>query len=128
MKQFISIGCALIVAACSNNMNTKIVEAPLPQATQKDNTQDNYFGTTVADPYRWLENDTAANTLEWVKAQNQTTFAYLNQLPQRQVIKDRLTQIWNYEKYSAPFKEGDYWYFGKTMVYKTKMFFIEPKN
>lgn len=74
---------------------------------------DDFFGTKVNDPYRWLENDTAADTKDWVRRENEVTNKYLSQIPFREAIKQRLTQLWNYEKYSAPFKEGDYTYFYK---------------
>ncbi|TKK70949.1 S9 family peptidase [Ilyomonas limi] len=74
---------------------------------------DDFFGTTVSDPYRWLENDTAADTKAWVKEQVANTKAYLSQIPFRDAIKKRLTALWNYEKFSAPFKEGKYTYFYK---------------
>ncbi len=82
--------------------------------TRKDTTVvDDYFGTEVADPYRWLEDDTSEETAQWVKAENAVTFGYLEQIPYRSAIKDRLTELWNYEKFSAPFKRGDYTYFYK---------------
>jgi len=74
---------------------------------------DDFFGTKVSDPYRWLENDTAADTKDWVRRENEVTSKYLWQIPFRDAIKQRLTELWNYEKYSAPFKEGDYTYFYK---------------
>ena len=74
---------------------------------------DDFFGTSVSDPYRWLENDTAADTRAWVKEQVTNTNAYLSQIPFRDAIKQRLTELWNYEKFSAPFKEGKYTYFYK---------------
>ena len=74
---------------------------------------DDFFGTKVSDPYRWLENDTAEDTKDWVKRENTVTNAYLAQIPFRDAIKQRLTELWNYEKYSAPFKEGAYTYFFK---------------
>lgn len=74
---------------------------------------DEFFGTKVADPYRWLEDDRSAATGDWVKAQNKTTDAYLAQIPFRDAIRKRLTALWNYEKYGAPFKEGKYIYFYK---------------
>ncbi|MFM9578084.1 hypothetical protein, partial [Streptomyces turgidiscabies] len=75
--------------------------------TQKDSTvKDIYFGTTVADPYRWLENDTAANTKAWVTSQNKVTQDYLSKIPFRKKIHDRLTDLWNYDSYSAPSTEG----------------------
>ncbi|WP_276133761.1 prolyl oligopeptidase family serine peptidase [Polluticoccus soli] len=74
---------------------------------------DEFFGTKVNDPYRWLEDDRSAETADWVKRQNDVTNAYLAQIPFRDNIKTRLTELWNYEKYSAPFKEGGYTYFYK---------------
>lgn len=72
-----------------------------------------YFGTTIQDPYRWLEDDRSAETSQWVDAENNVTAAYLNQIPFRAAFKDRLEKLWNYEKFSAPFKEGEYTYFYK---------------
>ncbi len=81
--------------------------------TKKINTVDTYFDSKVSDPYRWLEDDRSAETEAWVKAENKVTFGYLNKIPFRDAIKDRLTQLWNYEKIGAPFKRGDYHYFYK---------------
>jgi prolyl oligopeptidase len=81
--------------------------------TSKADQVDDYFGTKVADPYRWLEDDTSAQTAEWVKAENAVTFAYLDQIPYRQKIQDRLTKIWDYPKVSAPYKEGGRYYYSK---------------
>nr|WP_211229699.1 prolyl oligopeptidase family serine peptidase [Olivibacter sitiensis] len=85
---------------------------PYP-ATKKGDLKDTYFGTEVPDPYRWLENDTAADTKEWVKEENDITQAYLSQIPYRKAMYERLEKLWNYEKFSAPFKEGGYTYFYK---------------
>ena len=74
---------------------------------------DTYFDTEVLDNYRWLEDDYAPNTKNWVEKQNETTFSYLDNIPFRRELKERLEQLWNYEKVSAPFKEGDYTYFYK---------------
>jgi len=81
--------------------------------TKKINTVDTYFETKVPDPYRWMEDDRSAETEAWVKAENQVTFNYLHKIPFRNVIKERLTKLWNYEKIGAPFKHGDYNYFYK---------------
>ncbi|WP_442794438.1 prolyl oligopeptidase family serine peptidase [Pelobium manganitolerans] len=81
--------------------------------SEKGNVTDDYFGTKVADPYRWLENDTSDATKAWVSAQNKVTQDYLAQIPYRDAMKKRLTELWNYEKFSAPFKEGAYTYFYK---------------
>ncbi|MGB0176212.1 MAG: prolyl oligopeptidase family serine peptidase, partial [Owenweeksia sp.] len=82
--------------------------------TRKDTTvADNYFGQEVKDPYRWLENDTSAETEAWVKAENEVTFGYLEDIPYRNAINERLTELWNYERFSAPFVRGEYTYFFK---------------
>lgn len=108
---------AVSVAAC--NSNQKTIEPaehmnlkPYPD-TKKGDVVDNYFGTEVPDPYRWLENDTAADTKAWVAAENEVTNDYLSQIPFRDAMKNRLEKLWNYEKISAPFKEGSYTYFSK---------------
>ncbi|GAA5213366.1 prolyl oligopeptidase family protein [Corallincola platygyrae] len=81
--------------------------------TRVDGTTDEYFGTIVADPYRWLEDDRSDETGAWVKAQNEVTFGYLEQIPYRETLKQRLEALMDYEKASAPFIEGEYSYFYK---------------
>lgn len=108
---------ALVATACHEQKKTidpapNMTLLPYPE-TKKGNVVDNHFGTEVPDPYRWLENDTAADTKAWVKAENKVTNNYLEQIPFRDAIYKRLEKLWNYEKFSAPFKEGDYTYFYK---------------
>ena len=80
--------------------------------TRKSDQVDNYHGVTVTDPYRWLEDLDSEETASWVEAQNAVTFGYLNQIPAKETIKQRLTQLWDYEKYGIPFKQGNrYFYF-----------------
>ena len=80
--------------------------------TKKVDTVDVYFGTQVADPYRWLEDDNSAETAEWVKAQNAVTDSYLEKIPFRNKLKEKLTALTNYEKMGTPWKEeGKYYYF-----------------
>lgn len=95
--------------------------------TAKVDTADNYFGTEVKDPYRWLEDDRSPETEAWVKDQNKTTFGYLEKIPFRNDLKNRLEKLWNYEKLGSPFKKGDYTYFYKNdglqnqyVVYRAK--------
>ncbi len=83
-----------------------------PKANKVEVT-DTYFGTSVIDPYRWLEDDRAENTKKWVEAENEVTQSYLSRIPFRNDIKKRLETLWNYEKFTAPFKEGAYTYFYK---------------
>jgi prolyl oligopeptidase len=83
-----------------------------PVAKKVDQTDD-YHGTRVADPYRWLEDANSAETKAWVDAQNQVTQAYLAQIPQREAIRKRLTKLWNYERYSVPYKEGGRYFYSR---------------
>lgn len=92
--------------------NPEIVMKPYPK-TEKIDQKDVFFGTTVDDPYRWLEDDLAQNTKQWVTAQNEVTQNYLGQIPFRAAIQKRLEGLWNYEKETAPFVEGAYTYFYK---------------
>jgi prolyl oligopeptidase len=87
-------------------------EIAYPKTAKVDHIDD-YFGTKVADPYRWLEDDTAAAVAQWVEAQNAVTFSYLEKIPYRDKIKERLTAIWNYPRYSSPFREGKFYYYYK---------------
>jgi len=81
--------------------------------TRKGDVVDSYFDVDVPDPYRWLEDDRSDETAQWVGAQNDVTFGFLNKIPFRNKIKDRLKTLMDYERISAPFKEGKYEYFYK---------------
>ncbi len=81
--------------------------------TKKVDHVDTYHGTTVPDPYRWLEDDNSAETAQWVEEQNKVTFAYLDKIPYRAKIKERLEQLYNYPKISAPFRKGELYFFSK---------------
>lgn len=104
-----SVSIALIILASKLYQAQKL---NYPE-TKKINHYDEYFGNKVQDPFRWLENDRAEDTKEWVKRQASFTENYLDQIPFREQIRKQLTDIWNYEKVSAPFEEGDYTYFFK---------------
>lgn len=102
--------------------------------TRKVDTVDNYHGTSVADPYRWLEDDNSEETKAWVKAQNIVTQAALSAIPYRDKVRKRLEELWNYTRYSAPFKEGGYYYFTKndglqnqSVWYRQKSLEAEPE-
>ncbi|TWX63792.1 S9 family peptidase [Colwellia demingiae] len=118
-----SILVTSVLAGCTGNSVEQTSE-PMASAQQqaqkinypvtaKGDVVDNFFGTDVADPYRWLEDDRSEETGAWVKAENKVTFDYLSQIPYRGQLKSRLAELWNYEKVGAPFKEGDYSYFYK---------------
>jgi len=81
--------------------------------TKKVDQVDDYFGAKVADPYRWLEDDNAEDTKAWVQAENAVTFGALDKIPFRPKIKERLTEIFNYPRYSSPFRVGEYYFFAK---------------
>src|SRR5690349_21193113 len=81
--------------------------------TQKISHQDEYFGTKVEDPYRWLEDDKSEATKAWVTEQNKVTQAYLSQIPYRKKFQDAIEKVFNYPKYSAPSKKGEWFYFYK---------------
>ncbi|MGC1195975.1 MAG: prolyl oligopeptidase family serine peptidase [Geitlerinemataceae cyanobacterium] len=95
--------------------------------TRKIDRVDEYHGVTVADPYRWLEDPDSDETKAWVDAQNRVTFGYLEQIPQRDRLKERITQLWNYEKYSTPFKEGNrYFYFKNDGLQNQSVLYVLP--
>lgn len=103
----ISISLGFMLTQCDK----KSAPIQYPKTSKVDVT-DTYFGTEVADPYRWLENDTAPEVLEWVKQENKITQDYLNRIPFRDQLKQRLTELSNYEKFGAPFKKhGKYYFF-----------------
>jgi prolyl oligopeptidase len=108
-KLILAIFVMSILISCKGPVKTTI-EYPV---TKKGEVVDDYFGTKVPDPYHWLENDMSAETAEWVKAENKVTFGYLEKIPYRNEIRMRLEKMWNFEKYTAPVKEGEYTYFSK---------------
>jgi prolyl oligopeptidase len=103
----------LFVACNETQSSKKETTAVNYPSTKKVDTVTNYFGTDVKDPYRWLEDDMSQETGDWVKTQNTTTFGYLENIPFREELKERLTTLWNYEKVGPPFKEGAFSYFYK---------------
>jgi prolyl oligopeptidase len=94
--------------------STKPITYP---SSHKSNQVDNYHGTLVTDSYRWLEDPDSEETRAWIEAQNQITFGYLSEIPAREKIKQRLTKLWDYEKYGIPFKEGESLQDGSTERY-----------
>ncbi|MCJ7587251.1 MAG: prolyl oligopeptidase family serine peptidase [Candidatus Aminicenantes bacterium] len=105
---FILIGLAFVLAACDTAPSK--LSYPI---TRKADQVDDYFGTKVADPYRWLEDDNAEEVKAWVQAQNAVTFASLEKIPFRERIRQRLTEIYNYPRYSSPTRVGEYYFFTK---------------
>ncbi|MEW6508604.1 MAG: prolyl oligopeptidase family serine peptidase [Bacteroidota bacterium] len=108
MKNIIKL--TLVIFLITSHIPAQSLKYPL---TKKIEHTDNYHGTIVSDPYRWLEDDQSAETKKWVEIQNQLTFGYLEQIPFREKIKNRLTELFNYEKFSAPTKVGEYYVYSK---------------
>ncbi len=134
MKTTYFLALLLVFASCQSKISMK--EYPM---TEKKEVIDAYFGVEVVDNYRWLEDDLSEETAQWVKQQNEVTFDFLNQIPIKNTLTERLTEIWNYEKLSAPFKRGDYTYFYKNdglqnqyVVYREKdneeEVFLDPNS
>lgn len=118
-RTLVIAACVFFQYACNNNSNTSIlnnykaIPVQYPKTLKDTTVKDTYFGTVVPDPYRWLENDTSAETAAWVKAENEVTQNYLGQIPFRDAIKARYGKLYNYEKYSAPFHQGKHLYYYK---------------
>jgi len=138
MKKIIVI-MVLTTSIATFSQNKKMESLVYPE-TKKTATVDTYFGIEVNDPYRWLENDKSTETAAWVSEENKLTFDYLSKIPFRNKIKERMEKLWNYEKISAPFKEGDYTYFYKnnglqnqSVLYRTdksgkEALFLDPNT
>lgn len=115
----------LFIFACNTDNKQKRMKYEYPQ-TKKIDTVDNYFGTEVPDPYRWLEDDNSEETKAWVIEQNKLTYSYLDSIPFRDKIKNRLTEIYNYERYSTPYKKaGKYFFFKNDGLQSQSVFYIQ---
>ena len=102
MKKLLPIAVVLMAYNCTQPS----IRYP---ETRKDHVVDTFYNVPVEDPYRWLEDDNSEETKEWVKAQNKVTFGYLESLPNREQIKARLTELWDYPKVHAPFNISERW-------------------
>jgi prolyl oligopeptidase len=109
-KKLWAVGGVFLLLFC---LSCQKQEAPVYPVTQKGTQVDDYFGTKVADPYRWLEDDQSPEVKKWVEAENKVTFAYLDKIPFREEIRGRLKAIYNYPRYTAPTKAGEYYFFSK---------------
>ena len=121
-----SIASLLLVAGTLSAQTTTTLTYP---AAARGTQVDNYHGVSIADPYRWLEDVDSPATKEWVAAENRLTDSFLASIPQRQAIRTRLTQLWNYERYSAPFKEnGRYFYFQNTGLQNQSVLYVQDNR
>ena len=98
-----------LISSCNNSADKKIIYP----VTKKGDVIDDYFGTKVPDPYRWMEDDRSEETASWVAEQNKLTFGYLEKIPFRAEIKNRLEKMWNFEKFTAPYRKGEYTYYSR---------------
>jgi prolyl oligopeptidase len=110
---FALLAAVVLLAACASNMDSPSTPKLAYPVTKKGDLVENLHGTPVPDPYRWLEDDNSVETKAWVDAENKVTFAYLEQIPARPKLKERLTKLWNYERYGTPFKDGGRYVFTK---------------
>ena len=110
--KIIIMGSMITLFGCSQN-TTKLSVKEYPETRKDITVVDEYFGTKVADPYRWLENDTTAETAQWVNAQRAVTEDYLSQIPFRETLKQRMTELVNYERFSLPSKRFNRYIFSK---------------
>ncbi|WNG39221.1 S9 family peptidase [Archangium violaceum] len=135
IRAFSAVACALWLTHCSHAPTQLETQAPSASQTsesgaassataqapvrlsyplaRKDAVVDNYHGTEVADPYRWLENPDSPESRQWIEAENQLTFGYLEKIPVRARIKQRMTELWDYEKYGLPSREGSRYFFSR---------------
>lgn len=128
MKYVPLLFIATLMYSCANKPTVEYPE------TRMDSVTDTYFGEVVADPYRWLEDDRSAETEAWVKAQNLVTYGYLEQIPFRGALKNRLTELMDYPKYGSPSKVAGKYYFYKndglqnqSVLYELDSLTAEPK-
>ncbi len=127
-KLIISLLALMLIIGCKkDHVEKNVVVVNYPETKTVD-TVDTYFDVDVKDPYRWLEDDRSEDTEAWVKAQNKSTYGYLDHIPFRTELKERLSDLWNYEKVGAPFIEGDYTYFSKNDGLQNQNVFYRKKG
>jgi prolyl oligopeptidase len=112
MKRKIAFSLLILINFLIMTFCTSKSDLHYPE-TRMDDIRDDYFGNEIADPYRWLEDDNSDETKEWVRSQNEVTFGYLANIPFRQNINKRLHELWNYERYSTPWRKGNYYFYFK---------------
>ncbi|GAB4145781.1 MAG: prolyl oligopeptidase family serine peptidase [Bacteroidia bacterium] len=126
----LSLTAAIAFTACGSPEERSSTEKLKYPVTRKTDSVDTYFGVKVADPYRWLEDDNSDSTKKWVDEQNKVTFDYLSKIPYRNKIKERLSQIWNFEKQSAPYLKGKRYFYSRNngMQNQSVLYYKEGLN
>ncbi len=112
MNRYMLLPALLLFASCAPGPSGKAPKWTYPEARKAD-VVENFHGTAVPDPYQWMEDAGSPETVAWVEAQNKLTRSYIDAIPQREAIKARLTELWDYPKYGLPRKRGDRYYFSK---------------
>src|SRR6476660_9172627 len=113
LPAIVTVSIAVIVWLAAPHLRAQnLVKLQYP-LTKKGDVVDNYFGTKVPDPYRWLEDDNSDETKAWVQSENKVTFDYLSKIPYREEIRTRITELYNYPRTSAPYRQGNYYFFTK---------------
>ena len=139
MKHFLILFFSLLFISCNKSVEDGILVYPV---TEKSEHVDVYHGMNVPDPYHWLEDDMSLETGAWVTAQNKVTFEYLDKITFRDKLKNRIKYLYDYERVSAPFKEGYYEYFYRntglqdhSIIYRSRIdsndepeIFIDPNT
>lgn len=115
-RKLILFSCMFILISCGSDkestVNTPSFTGEYPETRMDSTVVDDYFGTEIADPYRWLEDDQSEETKDWVERQNAVTFSYLDRIPYRDRVKERLEELWDFEKYGSPeIVSGKYYFF-----------------
>lgn len=115
MKKHLTLSImAVVVASCGSAPDKSTIKVgDYPQTHLDTSVVENYFGTTIADPYRWLEDDRSDETAQWVKAENALTQEYIKQIPYRDAVRERLTELFDYPKVGTPSRHGEYYFFYK---------------
>jgi prolyl oligopeptidase len=111
MSSYLPVRLALVLCLLTAGVTQQMSKTDNYPPARKSDQVDDYHGVKVADPYRWLEDLDSEETRNWVEAQNKLSFGFLESIPARAELKDRLTKLWNYEKYGIPFKEGERYFY-----------------
>ncbi|HLE61890.1 MAG TPA: prolyl oligopeptidase family serine peptidase, partial [Pyrinomonadaceae bacterium] len=131
----VSQSSPIVSAQNPNSVSTQKMIKPFKYpSARKSNQKDDYHGVEVADPYRWLEDLDSQETARWVEAQNDLSFGFLNEIPARNILKDRLTKLWNYEKFGIPFKESNRYFYSRnsglqnqSVIYRVDALDAQPR-
>jgi len=125
MKNAFVLMISMILSFGLYAQNKTVIDKPIYPKTRMSDQVDDYFGTKVKDPYRWLEDDNSEETKAWVQEQNQVTNKYLSAIPYRDSIKERLTNVWNFPKQTVPFRNKDkIFYFTNTGLQNQNVLYV----